>query len=737
MVDEGAIYAFAGFTLDSAKRRLLVDGRPATLNARAFDILLVLLDNADRTVTKEEILTRVWGEIYVEENNLAVQISVLRKALSVKQGGAKLILTVPGRGYRFVGQLERPAAEPAAAAPPAAVNPIATPTAPEDSMTHKGWRRWLRDRRRMAMAGTAIVVALAAVITWLALQPARAPAPRLSIVVLPFRNLGGDPKDDYLADAVSDDLTTDLSHLPGSIVIARQSADLYRGRAVGAERIGADLGVRYLLEGSVRRVDQKLLINAQLIDSSNGAHLWADRFDTSTAQLAEAQAAIVGRIASALDFTLVQIEGRRSYLDRPSNPDALDFFFRGRSILDRDNSFDGLLQSQSLFERAIALQPNFAEAMSDLAGLLLIKVRDYDDPTLTEDMTEAETWLDEALAIAPDNAHALATRGLRLALDKRFDEAAQSYRLALSFDPNSVEARLGLARCANAFGHPEEAVGLIQAALQIDPVNPQNRNRFHQLGMALLLLGRADEAIPWLQKAAVGEPNTMEDNEMALIAAYSEIGRAAEAHMKFLAYNDRWPHRSSWRIGCLATSAISKMPGFERLIAGLEAAGMPRFIDEAADDGVQPQATPRAAGDLEPSPTTIPGARTIATAEFSKILAQGDGPQSGAPQGGGHVVLDVGCGAAVPLGAIWPNWLGDYTSLSVDERDAMKRDIDAASHGRAQPSVIVMGSGAYGWDAYNAALAVLSLGYRNVLWYRGGEEALAAASLPHEDRRKP
>jgi TolB-like protein/DNA-binding winged helix-turn-helix (wHTH) protein len=730
---DNPVFVFGRFRLEIAKRRLLADGAPVTLTARAFDILCALIEARDRTVLKEEIIARVWGDVYVEENNLAVQISALRKVLGDRAGGAQLILTVPGRGYRFVGAVEEPVV------PLPAISETAPPVAQPAVRAEPQNRRLggLRARRKTILAMAMIAAVLAAGIAVLEFagldtsilgseRPKGAP-PRLSIVVLPFRNLGGDPKDDYLADAVSDDLTTDLSHLPGSFVIARQSADLYRGRAVGAERIGAELGVRYLLEGSVRRVDQKLLINAQLIDSSNGAHLWADRFDAATDQLAAAQMAIVGRIASALNFTLVQIEGRRSYQDRPSNPDALDFFFRARSIMDRDNSFDSLVQAQGLFEHAIALQPNFAEAMSDLAWLLLIKMRDYDDPTLTIDTNEAEKSLDQALAIAPDNAHALAARGLRLALDKKFDEAAESYRLALSFDPNSVEARLGLARCANAFGRPEEAVGLIEEALRIDPVNPQNRNRFHQLGMALLLMGRAEDAISWLQKASVGEPNAMDDNEMALIAAYSETGRALEARLKFVSYNERWPHRSSWRIGCVATKAISRLPGFSQLMSGLEAAGMARFADEAADDGVPPQSEPRAAGDFDPAPRTIPGGQTITTREFSALLEKPAAP----------VVIDVGCGAAVAPSAIWPNWLGDYTSLSDDEREVLKHEIALRAQGRDQPTIVVMGSGVYGWDAYNAALMVGRLGYRDVLWYRGGEEALAAAGLPCEDRRSP
>ena len=153
--------------------------------------------------------------------------------------------------------------------------------------------------------------------------------PRLSIVVMPFRNLGTDPADGYLADAVSDDLTTDLSHIPGSVVIARSSADVYKTRNVGAEQIGRELGVRYLLEGSLRRTGDQIVINAQLIDTQTGAHLWAERFDASRQELVDTQMAIVRRIASALNFTLVQIEGQRSLQDRPNDPDAVDLFFQG------------------------------------------------------------------------------------------------------------------------------------------------------------------------------------------------------------------------------------------------------------------------------------------------------------------------------------------------------------------------------------------------------------------------
>ena len=187
-------------------------------------------------------------------------------------------------------------------------------------------------------------------------------APRLSIVVLPFENLGGDPKDDYLVDGITDDLTTDLSNITNAVVIARNSAYTYKGKATNVKQVGDELGVRYVLEGSVRRMGDVLRINAQLVSTESGAHLWADRFDEAINDLAAGQEEIVERLGNALGFQLVRVEAARSTRDRSANPDAFDLFLRAKSVLNLPFSIESIAEAEPLLERAVQLDPSFAEA---------------------------------------------------------------------------------------------------------------------------------------------------------------------------------------------------------------------------------------------------------------------------------------------------------------------------------------------------------------------------------------
>jgi TolB-like protein/DNA-binding winged helix-turn-helix (wHTH) protein/rhodanese-related sulfurtransferase/cytochrome c-type biogenesis protein CcmH/NrfG len=725
------VYEFGRFRLDVARRILLADGAPVSLSSRAFDILQLLIELRDRVVTKDEILDRVWQGIIVEENNLSVQISGLRRALGEKAEGQPFIVTIPGRGYRFVGQVaEQPFAPPIETPVlPAEATTTAEPTfAAPIAVPRRSWVRWA--------IVTVAVLTLPALLIPYARQamfppaPSRSPeaanppasAPRLSIAVLPFRNLSNDPEQDYLADAVSDDLTTELSHLVGSFVIARQSSDAYKGKSVGASQIGRELGVRYVLEGSVRRADDKIFINAQLIDTDTGAHLWADRFDVAHTQLSEAQIDIVQRIGSALNFKLVQLEGQRSIHDRPNNPDALDLFLRARSILDRDDSLDGFNTAQPLLEKAIQLQPDFADAMTELAWLLLTKMKDFDDPTDAEDREEARKAVTRALALAPDNARTLAAKGMLLMIERGCQEASASYRLALSFDPNNVPALAGLARCADELGHPDETAELVRRILRIDPENPNNRIRYHQLGMALAMLGRHADAIEWFERAEAANSEPMWSNQMALIAAYGATGKLDEARARYSAYDHRWPHQTVWRLGCYASKTQAANAGFQQMLAGLRAAGMPEFADETRDDGIAPATEKRRMGDFDPTPMTAPGARTVTTAALAALLRQDPQP----------VVLDVGCGAATIPGAVRQR---EDTFLTPEAEATLKAAIEARTGGDLDRPVVAMGSGPYGWGSYNAALALHELGYRHILWYRGGEEAWAAAGMPSRDDR--
>jgi TolB-like protein len=198
-----------------------------------------------------------------------------------------------------------------------------------------------------------------------------ATAPRLSIVVLPFENLSGDKEQDYFADGITDDLTTDLSHLPDSFVISRGTAFTYKGKPADPKQIGRELGVRYALEGSVRRVGETITVNAQLISTETGAHVWADRFDAERSKLGELQVEVVSRLANSLGMELVKAEALRAMRERPSNPDAADLVMRGQAILYSNPSIAAFGEAAALFERALALDPQNLPAMTGLANALV------------------------------------------------------------------------------------------------------------------------------------------------------------------------------------------------------------------------------------------------------------------------------------------------------------------------------------------------------------------------------
>ena len=227
------------------------------------------------------------------------------------------------------------------------------------------------------------------------------------IVVLPFENLNGDKEQDYFADGLTDDLTTDLSHLSNSFVIARNTAFTYKGKAIDAKQIGRELGVRYVLEGSVRRLGDKVAVNAQIISTETGAHVWADRFDGERSRLGELQVAFVSRLANSLGVELGKAEALRAMRERPNNPDAVDLSLRGwaehyRSVASKTNEDAAV----GLFERALAIDPHLVPAMVGLADGLVDRViyLHSDDPK--SDVARAEDWAERAVVAEPDNSAA-------------------------------------------------------------------------------------------------------------------------------------------------------------------------------------------------------------------------------------------------------------------------------------------------------------------------------------------
>jgi TolB-like protein/class 3 adenylate cyclase len=257
-------------------------------------------------------------------------------------------------------------------------------------------------------------------------------APRLSIVVLPFVNLSDDPKQQYFADGITEDLTTDLSRIQGMLVISRRSAFTYKDRPINAKLIGRELGVRYVLEGSVQRSGNRVRVNAQLIDAEADTQLWADRFDRDMADLLVLQDEITGRIAAALHAELVIAEAAR-----PSErPDAEDYVLRGQAEVLKPPSSGRYTEQIRLFEHALALDPESVEAQSELANVLIARVLDLMSDSAEADMARAEALVGRALAISPHSPRAHFAKAQLLRARHRCEEAIPEYETALATNPN-------------------------------------------------------------------------------------------------------------------------------------------------------------------------------------------------------------------------------------------------------------------------------------------------------------
>ena len=334
------------------------------------------------------------------------------------------------------------------------------------------------------------------------LVPQAAEAPRLSIVVLPFANLSNDPDQQYFADGITEDLTTDLSCIAGMLVISRNTAFTYQGKRLDTKQIGRELGVRYVLEGSVRRLGTQIRINAQLIDAESDTHLWAERFNGDTSDLFALQDEITNRIAITLTTQLVRVEAAR-----PTQcPDALDYILRGRALFAKARSGDSYAEKIDLFERALALDPGSVEAQCWLVRALTGRVMEGITDTATADMARAEALTAQALAAAPGSSLARYAKGQVLRAQRRFAEAIPEYEAALRSDRNLVFALHGLGQCKTMTGSMEETIPLMQKAIRLSPRDPLISSFFSEIGRVHLLQSRTDEAISWLEMARNAAP---------------------------------------------------------------------------------------------------------------------------------------------------------------------------------------------------------------------------------------
>ena len=381
---------FGRFRILPHRREVFADGRPIELGGRAFDVLLALIEANGEVVGKDELISRVWPGRIIEEDNLRAQIRALRTALADRD----LIRTVAGRGYQFTGEV----------------------------LSRSG-----RGQGRIEQQVT---------------EAAPAVPPRLSIVVLPFVNLSDDREQQFFADGITEDLTTDLSRLADMLVISRNTAFTYRDKPVETRQIGRELGVRYVLEGSVQRSGNRVRVSAQLIDAETDTHLCAQRLDSDSRDLFALQNEITRRIAVALNLQLVGADAARP----TEHPDALDYIVRGRAVSYRPSSRDKYAESIDLFERALTLNPHSVAAQSYAAIYLTGRVLDQMTDSAAADMERAETLAGHALAAAPRSPLAHFAKANVLRARSRYVEAIGEYETVLALGP-SASAAIAHQRC--------------------------------------------------------------------------------------------------------------------------------------------------------------------------------------------------------------------------------------------------------------------------------------------------
>ncbi|MGY8677858.1 adenylate/guanylate cyclase domain-containing protein [Bradyrhizobium sp. UFLA05-153] len=399
--------------------------------------------------------------------------------------------------------------------------------------------------------------------------------PRLSIVVLPFANIGGNPEQDYFVDGVTESLTTDLSRINGAFVIARNTAFTFKGKAVDVVRLGRELNVRYVLEGSVQRGGNLLRVNVQLVDAETGNHLWAERFDKPVADLFDMQDEIVSRLANSLDAELIAAEARRA--ERSPHPDAMDLVFQGRAWFNKGWTPDHMAHARSFFEKAMALDPGNIEAMVGLARVDAVLGAAFMTDDWLARLTAAETTLTKVLSLAPNDAQAhLALGGVQIST-KRMAQGIAECEQALALDRNLAGAHALIGYARFLLGRGAETEPHVNEAFRLSPRDTMAHRWMVWVSLAKAQLGADAEAVPWMRRGLDVNRN-FSIGHFNLAAALARLGELDEARAAVQAGLALDPSFTIRRFRD-ASNARSDNPTFlawrDRTIEGMRMAGVP------------------------------------------------------------------------------------------------------------------------------------------------------------------
>lgn len=489
------------------------------------------------------------GDLYGDGVNVAARLEPLAEpgGLCISrsihdQVRDKLPLRFEDRGKLELKNIARPIGVFALSA--AAI--AASPALPEETGPADGNAVNLVARRRTGLravaAGALALFAMGGGLAWwawsakapiadhtLAVQaglPAK-PLPPLSLVVLPFANLSSDPEQAFFADGLTEDLTTDVSHLAGSFVIARNTAFTYKGKPVDVKQIGRDLGVRYALEGSVRRTGEQVVVNAQLISTETGAHIWADRFEGDRSRLGELQVEFVARLARSLDVQLTQAESLRTLRERPNNPDAIDLAMRGWAELNKPRTPETNNIAIDLFNQSLKLDEGNSSALSGLARATITKLGMGWSLNKEKDIKDADALIEKYLLKNPSDATGQVIKGEVLRASKKFDAALAMYDAAIENNRNYALAYALKGHIYTLTGKADQATANEFYAIRLSPRDPLISQWYYFVCHSYIHQRKWEDAIPWCSKSVSIAPYWLAQVDLA--TSYAWLGKSHEA----------------------------------------------------------------------------------------------------------------------------------------------------------------------------------------------------------------
>jgi TolB-like protein/Tfp pilus assembly protein PilF len=518
----GRQIVFGPFLLDADAGTLLRKGEPVLIGYRGFLLLSALLDRPGEVVTKSDLIDAAWQGAVVEETNLSVQIAALRKALGPASDGGDWIATIPRVGYRFARAAERAG-----------------------------------DKADLPGGAAAISEAAAGP----------------SIAVLPFVNLSDDREQEYFADGMVEEIITALSRMRWLFVIARNSSFAYKGRAVDVKQVGQDLGVRYVLEGSVRKAGNRVRIAGQLVDASTGTHLWADRFDGGIEDIFDLQDQVTSSVVAAIAPKLEQAEIERVKLKPTGSLDAYDYYLRGlaaRYQWTRESNEEAF----AFANKAIQLDPDFAAAYGLAVQFYSRRKTGGWVVDREREAAEASRLARRAADLGRDDPDALWTAGIGLAfVVGDLDSGSALIERALTLNPNLAAAWFVGGMVKMWAGEPEVAIERLARAMRLSPYDPQLFSMRAGTGGGHFFAGRYAEALSWAEMSAREQPESIHSASV-MAASAAMLGRYETARTAMERLRQLLPEL---RVSSLRTQLypIQRAQDFDRWAEGLGKAGLP------------------------------------------------------------------------------------------------------------------------------------------------------------------